>query len=90
MRDTGKQPSKPIKPSPNPSALPSDQENGEGSYVGTRNYQTSLKGYLESANVEQDARDAAPENAAEARDMEKAEQAGRKHVIKKPLPPKGK
>ena len=97
MRDTGKQSSKPIKPSPNPVTLPGepvgsskDQEHGEGSYSGTRAYQASLKGYLEAANVEKDARAAAPDNAAQARDMEKAEKAGRNPAIKKLQRVKGK
>ena len=73
MRDTGNQSSKPIKPSPNPVTLPTEidqaasdhQEQGEGSYSGTRDYQKSVKAYLENADVEQDARAAAPDDADE-------------------------
>ena len=67
MRDTDNQSLKPIKPTPNPATLPiephhsaTDAEHGEGSYSGTRDYQAGLKAYLETADVEQDARDAAP------------------------------
>ena len=89
MQNNSKHSPTPTKPSPNPSAMPStpgnapqDQEDGEGSYSATRDYQKSVKNYLATADVEKDARDAAPDNAADARDMEKAEEAGRKHAKK--------
>ena len=97
MRDTGNQSSKPIKPSPNPTALTSepirsaaDAEHGEGSYSGTREYQAGLKTYLETADVEKDARDATPVDADEARELERAEVAGRKPAIKTERPSKAK
>lgn len=97
MRDTGNQSSKPIRPSPNPVTLPiepehtaDDQVKGEGSYSGTRDYQKGVKAYLEHANVEKDARDAAPKNANEARELEKAEEAGRKPAAKTERRTKGK
>ena len=84
MQNTGKQTPKPMKPSPNPGAIPNepdrfakDHEQGEGSYSGTRDYQKGVKAYLERANVEQDARDAAPANADVERELEDAEEAGR-------------
>lgn len=80
MQNTGKQTPKPMKPSPNPGAIPNepdrfakDHEQGEGSYSGTRDYQKGVKAYLERANVEQDARNAAPANA----DVERELEAGR-------------
>lgn len=87
MQNNSKHSPTPTKPSPNPSAMPSTpgnapQEHGEGSYSATRDYQKSVKNYLATADVEKDARDAAPDNAAEARDMEKAEEEGRKHAKK--------
>lgn len=89
MHSTGKQSVKSKKPSPSPTTapgepgrLPRTQEMGEGSYGGTRDYQTGLRSYLKSANVEKDAYNAAPGSAAEARDMEKAEEAGRRHDTK--------
>ena len=97
MRDARKQSPKPIKPSPNPATMPSepsaaapDQDHGEGSYSGTRDYQAGVKAYLETADVEQDARNAAPDTEAEARDLEKAEQAGRRPGIKTQRSAKGR
>lgn len=97
MRDTGNHSSKSIKPSRNPATLSSepahsaqDAERGEGSYRGTRDYQASLNAYLETADVEKDARDAAPVDADEASELERAEQAGRKPAIKTDRPPKAK
>ena len=96
MRDTGNQSSKPIKPSPNPVTLPTepehlaDEQKGEGSYSGTRDYQKSVKAYLENADVEKDAHDAAPDNANEARELEEAEETGRKPAVKTERPSKRK
>lgn len=69
-----------------PSATPGDDraidaskdgEHGEGSYSASRNYQKSVKDYLKHADVEKDARDAAPNTAEEARQMADAERAAR-------------
>ncbi len=97
MRDTGNQSSKPIHPSPNPAALPNapehdadDEVKGEGSYSGTRDYQKSVKAYLEHADVEKDARDAAPDSADEARELERAEETGRKPEAKTERRSRGK
>jgi hypothetical protein len=91
MHSTGKQPHKPATSTAQPTTTHTDPdrsepdpEAGEGSYSGTRDYQESVKSYLETADVEQDARDAAPENAGEARELEQAEKAGRKGVDKAP------
>jgi hypothetical protein len=97
MPHTGKQSAKSAKPQPNPitisaapGAPPNDQEHGEGSYRGTREYQEGVKSYLETADVERDARGAAPADDAEARDMEAAEVVGRKGGIKNEVPGKRK
>ena len=89
MRDTGNETPHSIKPSANPATLPTESartasgnDSGEGSYSGTRDYQASMKAYLETANVEKDARDAAPKSDADKRDMEKAEATGRKPARK--------
>lgn len=89
MHNASKQFSKSTKPSPGPSTVAGDtvgsskdEVQGEGSYSGTRDYQTSLKNYLATANVEKNAHDAAPHNDAEANDMEEAEEVGRKHATK--------
>ncbi|MGC1173626.1 hypothetical protein [Polaromonas sp.] len=75
------------KPNPGPSASagtdPSTsrppQQIGEGSYEGTRDYQKSIKTYLEDADVAADARAARPANEDEASEMKQAEQQGRSH-----------
>ena len=97
MRMTGKQSNKLTKPQPNPSTIadapgasPTDQEHGEGSYRGTRDYQEGVKSYLTTADVEKDARDAAPADDAEASDMAAAEEMGRKGGTKKKRPGNGK
>ena len=54
-----------------------DNQIGEGSYSGTRDYQKSVKNYLKTADVEQDARDAAPRTADEQRELDEAEKAGK-------------
>ena len=89
MRDTGNEIPRSIKPSANPATLPTEptspattEDIGEGSYSGTRNYQASLKAYLETANVEKDGIDAAPKNDVEKREMEQAEAIGRKPARK--------
>ena len=91
MRDTGNESPHSIKPSANPATLPTeparsapDDDVGEGSYSGTRNYQASLKAYLETANVEKDAHNAAPKSDAEKRDKGKAEETGLKPARKGP------
>jgi len=50
---------------------------GEGNYAATRQYNEGLKKHLETADTEQEARDAAPRSQAEAQDMEQAERKGR-------------
>ena len=97
MRMTGKQSKKLTKPQPNPSTIadapgasPTDQEHGEGSYRGTRDYQEGVKSYLRTADVEKDAHDAAPADDAEASDMAAAEETGRKGGTKKKRPANGK
>ena len=89
MHNASKQSSKPAKPAPTPSTIvgktaraTKDAVQGEGSYSGTRDYQASLKNYLATANVEKNAHDAAPHSAAEANDMEEAEEVGNKHATK--------
>ena len=52
---------------------------GEGSYEGTRGYANSVKAYLGSANVDDDAKAAAPHSASEARDMLDAESDAASH-----------
>ena len=62
-----------------PGAQQGGQVEGEGSYSATRNYQKNIGEYLKDADVEKDAENAKPRSEAEARDLEQAEQEGKKH-----------
>jgi hypothetical protein len=53
------------------------QQYGEGNYAATRKYNEGLKRHLESSDVEREARDAAPRDAAESEEMSEAERIGR-------------
>ncbi len=53
---------------------------GEGSYTGSKNYNQRTKKFVESGKVKEAARKAAPRNEEEAREMEAAERAGKKHA----------
>jgi hypothetical protein len=50
---------------------------GEGNYKATRDYNEGLKEHVRNHDIEKEARDAAPKSDEEARDMERAEEAGR-------------
>jgi hypothetical protein len=53
------------------------QVQGEGDYVAGRRADKAQSDFAKSGQVEQAARDAEPDNAAEASEMEQAEQAGK-------------
>ena len=53
---------------------------GEGNYEATRDYNQRTKDYLESADVGDDARKAAPRNEKEARELKQAEAAGKRRA----------
>jgi uncharacterized membrane protein YkoI len=53
---------------------------GEGNYEATRDYNKRTKEYLESADVTEDAKKAAPRSEEEAREMAQAEAAGKRHA----------
>lgn len=53
---------------------------GEGNYEATRDYDKRTKEYLESADVTEDAKKAAPRNEQEAREMAQAEADGKRHA----------
>ncbi|MDB5947314.1 MAG: hypothetical protein JWQ33_2340 [Ramlibacter sp.] len=55
------------------------QQMGEGSYEGTRDYQKRTEDYLKKADVEADAEKAKPRSADEARELEQAEEEGKSH-----------
>jgi uncharacterized protein YecA (UPF0149 family) len=52
------------------------QQYGEGNYKATRDYNRGLKDHVEHHDIEKDAREAAPKNDQEAREMEEAEREG--------------
>ena len=55
------------------------QQMGEGSYEGARDYKERTEEYLKKNDVEADAEAAKPRSEQEARDLEKAENEGRSH-----------
>ncbi len=55
-----------------------DKQYGEGNYKATRDYDRGLKEHIETHDVEREARDAAPRSEEEAREMQQAEDLGRK------------
>ena len=68
----------PREPQPNQSP-PAATQIGEGSYEGTRDYDESMKSYLETADVKADAEAAKPASPQEAVELKKAEQEGLSH-----------
>lgn len=52
---------------------------GEGDYDAARRYDKAAKEFAESGKVEPAARDAAPQTAAEAEELKRAEEAGKSH-----------
>jgi hypothetical protein len=50
-----------------------EQQMGEGSYEGTRDYQENIKSYLDKADVKSDAEAAKPATPEEAKALKKAE-----------------
>ena len=53
---------------------------GEGNYAATRQYNEGLKRHLETSDVEQEARDAAPKSASEEKEMLQAEEEGKRRA----------
>jgi hypothetical protein len=64
---------------PKPAAQEGQQEMGEGSYEGTREYNRRTQEYLKKADVEADAEAAKPRSEEEARELKRAEDEGRSH-----------
>ena len=76
----------PIRDDPEPLTLPPREtpqkqkmQVGEGSYEGTQQYADGISKYLETADVEADAKAAAPRNSDEAEEMKKAEAEAASH-----------
>jgi hypothetical protein len=53
---------------------------GEGDYESARRYRKDVQKFVQTADVERAAREAAPRNAQEAAEMEAAEKAGRERA----------
>ena len=64
---------------PKPAAPQGQQQMGEGSYEGTRDYNNRTAEYLKKADVESDAQAAKPRSEEEAREMDAAEEEGKSH-----------
>jgi len=57
-----------------------DKEHGEGNYKASREYNDATKKFVESGKVEEAAGKAKPKNPQEARELDKAEEAGKSHA----------
>ena len=57
-----------------------DSVQGEGDYRAAREYREDVRQFLEHADVEKAAREAAPRNPRQARELEEAEEDGRSHA----------
>ena len=55
---------------------------GEGNYTAARRHRESVENFIESGQVDEAARDAAPQTTAEQREMQQAEEAGREKAKK--------
>lgn len=53
---------------------------GEGNYDAAEEYDEGVRRFVKSGKVDQAARDAAPHDEAEEREMEQAEDEGRSHA----------
>jgi hypothetical protein len=69
---------KPSKDAGKPEASP--QLQGEGDYESTRRFDDDEQRFLETADVPDLARKAAPKSRQEAADMQQAEEIGRSHA----------
>ena len=56
-----------------------DELQGEGDYEAARRYDKAARNFAESGKVEPAAHDAAPESAAQAEEMKRAEDIGKSH-----------
>lgn len=55
---------------------------GEGNYTAARRHRESAENFVDSGKVEEAARDAAPQDPTEQREMQQAEEAGRARARK--------
>lgn len=76
-------PSNPVPPQDTQTATPEDPAlQGEGNYTAARRHRKSVKEFIESGQVEEAARNAEPDSAEEARELQEAEKQGRDHAKK--------
>jgi hypothetical protein len=71
---------------------------GEGDYEAARRYRKEVKDFVDTADIDKAARDAAPKSPADQKAMDEAERVGRSHskggkerdmdLTPKPKPPK--
>jgi hypothetical protein len=52
---------------------------GEGDYEAARRYRKEVKDFVDTADIDKAAHDAAPKSTDEQREMDEAERAGRAH-----------
>jgi hypothetical protein len=57
-----------------------DKVEGEGSYSGSKDYNKRTQKFVDSGKVDEAAKKAAPKSEQEAREMQKAERAGKQHI----------
>ena len=53
---------------------------GEGDYEGARRYRRGVENYVKTADIDRAAREAEPDDADEARELEEAEEIGKSHA----------
>ena len=59
---------------------------GEGDYEGARRYRRGVENYVKTADIDRAAREAEPDDADEARELEEAEEIGKSHAKDKDQP----
>lgn len=59
---------------------PTAEIQGEGDYRAAHRYRESVERFVETADIDEAAHQAAPESAAEARELEDAEAEGKAHI----------
>jgi hypothetical protein len=57
-----------------------DKVEGEGSYSASKDYNKRTQKFVDSGKVDEAAKKAAPKSEQEAREMQKAERAGKQHI----------
>lgn len=76
-------PSNPVPPHDTQTTTPEDPAlQGEGNYTAARRHRKSVKDFIESGQVDEAARNAEPDSAEEARELQEAEKQGREHARK--------